>query len=97
MMMSDEECEVTLEVSDLEEIELDEYAETSDEEFDADDLASGGIQSDDDSATLTASSVNDSSDDDASESAGSLSLKIFPYVLFFHAYLSFICLFMIIP
>lgn len=56
-------CGVTLVVSHIEEIESDEYAETFEEELDPDDLASYGILSDDDSATVTASNSGDSSDD----------------------------------
>ena len=56
MMESDEEGVMTLNVSDLEEIEFDDYADTSEEETDIDDLAVNEVISEDDSATLTASS-----------------------------------------
>ena len=60
MMESDEEGVVTLNVSDLQVIEFDDCADTSDEEIDPDDLAVSEVRSDDDSATVTASNGSDS-------------------------------------
>ncbi|XP_063853483.1 phosphatidylinositol transfer protein beta isoform-like isoform X5 [Scylla paramamosain] len=73
MMESDGEGVVTLVVSDLEEIEGYGYADTSEEEVILDDLAVNEVISDDDSATLTASSESDSSDNETSQSVGASS------------------------
>lgn len=62
VMMASDDGEVTPEVPDLKQIEL-KYALTSDEELDPDELSIDGILSDGDSATRTASSAGDSSDD----------------------------------
>lgn len=75
MMESDEEIEVTLFVSGLEEIELDDYANTSEEEIDLDDLAVSEVVLDDDFAILTANSGSDNSGDETSQSAGALSVQ----------------------
>ena len=75
MMESDEEGVVTLNVSNLEEIEFDDYADTSEEETNIDDLAIDEVISEDDSDTLTASSGSSSSDGEASQSAGASSAQ----------------------
>lgn len=62
-VMSDDNCEVTSQVYDPDEIGLDK-------EFNIDGLSSGAIQSNDDSATSLPNSLSDSSDDEAIQSAG---------------------------
>ena len=74
MMESDEEGVVTLNVSDLQIIEFDDCADTSDEEIDLDDLAGSEVRGDDDSATVTASSGSDS-EGEASQSADASSAQ----------------------
>ncbi|MPC83905.1 hypothetical protein E2C01_078626 [Portunus trituberculatus] len=74
MMEVDEEGVVTLCVSDLE-VEFDDYADTSEEEIDLDDLAVREVESDDDSATVTASSGSDSNDGEARQSADASSAQ----------------------
>lgn len=73
MMESDEEGEVMLVISDLEEIDV-EYADANEEEIDLQDLSVDAVLSDDDFATFTASSEGDSSDDETSLPAGVLSV-----------------------
>ncbi|MPC59144.1 hypothetical protein E2C01_053159 [Portunus trituberculatus] len=75
MMELDEEGVVTLDVSHLEVIEGDEFADTSNEEIILDDLAVNEVISKDNSATLTASSESNSSDEDTSQSADESSVQ----------------------
>lgn len=67
--MTNERCMVTLIFSDIEETELGEYCEISDGESETDDVASNDKHGNDSSATLTAVSDVNVSDDDTSRPA----------------------------